>query len=347
MTSRSSLPFAAAFVALLTIFLVAFNHQKPRLLVLQSYSESGAWERAVDSGIQRELTRNLRPLRTRWHYMSFSEESMRINWDTAAQHSRGVIDTWRPDVLVVIGEEAQQYVGRHYLGRTDMRIVYGVGEDPASFGYAGAANVTGVRETLPLEQIVELLRYVKGPALRIRALGVDDPTGRAERQQVEEFDWGPHRLVGVQLVADYPAWQEAVRAAAGDADVLLVLSSKGLPREEGGAQAVNDRELSYWTEHESALPAIGVRDSFVAAGGGLAVVPSPEALGVQLAHQALTVLAGIRRGGPLPPPQNSIDFQISLRPERLAARGIHLPTIYEQAARASHTLYLEDGSEHH
>lgn len=345
MKSRPTLLFAAAFIVLLSGLLIAFNHQKPRLLVLQSYSEEGSWETAVDGGIRRELARNLRPVRTRWHYMSFSDESVRTNWEAAAQHSRSVIDAWDPDVLMVIGEEAQQYVGRHYRGRSDLRIVYGVGEDPASFGYVGAANVTGVRETLPLAQIVELLRYFKRPALRIRVLGIDDPTGQAERQQVQDFDWGPHRLTGVLLVSDYAAWQKAVRGAAADADVLLVLSAKGLAREQGALQVVDDRELAHWTEHASVLPVVGVRDSFVAGGGALAVVPSPEALGEQLARQALAALAEARRGGPLPPPQDSVDFQISLRPERLAARGITLPTIYTQAARASHTLYLRSDAQ--
>src|SRR5690606_16442991 len=93
-----------------------------------------------------------------------------------------------------------------------------------------AANVTGVHEALPLAQIVELLRHVDQAALRIRALGIDDPTGQAEGQQVRNFDWGPHRLLGVDLVDDFEAWRQAVHDAARDTDVLLVLSAGGLQR---------------------------------------------------------------------------------------------------------------------
>lgn len=341
MHSRLSLFFASAFVLLLAALLIAFNHQKPRILILQTYSEDGPWETAVDNGIRRRLGQSLQPVTTRWHYMSFSGQQGRTNWEAAAQHSRQVIDGWRPDVLIAVGEEAQQYVGHHYLGAADMTVVYGIGEDPDSFGYRDAGNVTGVHETLPLAQIVEVLRHVNGGRpLRIRALGVDDATGAAEGQQVQAFSWAPHRLAGVQLVADYAAWQKAVQTASADADLLLVLSFGGLPRDPAKPEEVSPSELARWTEQTSRVPVIAVRDSYVAYGGALAVVPAPEALGEQLARQALIAIEQRQRGKPLPPPQASIDFQISLRPERLAQRGITLPSIYVQAARASHTLYL-------
>ena len=46
---------ACAFCLLLLAALVAFNHQKPRLLVLHSYAESGRWEGQFNRGVQRAL----------------------------------------------------------------------------------------------------------------------------------------------------------------------------------------------------------------------------------------------------------------------------------------------------
>ena len=341
MKNRLTLIFAGSFVLLLLALMVAFNHQKPRLMILHSFAEDGPWETAVDGGIRRELARNRQPIATRWHYMSFSSQMGARQWAAASQNSRGVIDAWRPDVLVAIGEEAQDYVGRYYVNRSDLRVVYAMGEEPASFGYPAAPNVTGVREVLPLAQIVEVLRHLDRPGLRIRALGMDDATGQAERQQVQNFAWAPHQLVAVQLVPDYGAWQQAVRAAARDADVLLVLSFHGLPQSAGDARPVDNHVLSDWTERNSKPLPIAVRESYVAGGGALAVVPAPEGIGEQVARKALATLAEARRGGPLPPPEDSVDFQIALRPHRLAARQLTLPTIYTQAARASHTLYLQ------
>jgi len=339
MKNRLALVFASLFTVLLLALLVAFNHQKPRVLILHSFSETGPWETAVNTGIQRELARNRRPIAVRWRYMSFSGDMSPAQWAAAGRRNQGAVDSWEPDVLVAIGEEAQVHVGRHYAGRPGPRLVYAMGEDPASFGYTTAGNVTGVHEALPLAQIVELLRHLGRPALRIRALGIDDPTGQAEGQQVRSFDWGPHRLLGVDLVDDFEAWQAAVHAAARDTDVLLVLSTGGLP---GGPEdpAETDRLfVADWTERESKPLVIGVRESFVAGGGALAVIPSPYGLGEQAARKALDVLASIRNRTPLPSPEVSLEFQIALRPARLAARGIQLPALYAQAARASQSLY--------
>ncbi|MEO8837550.1 MAG: hypothetical protein ABI351_02430 [Herbaspirillum sp.] len=337
---RSRLFLASVFVLLLLALLTSFNHQKPRVLFLHSFSEEGVWEQAVDDGIRRELAKNRTPIASRWHYLSYADQDGTINWRAAASRARHAIDAYQPDVLVMIGEEAQQYVGRQYVNHPSLRLVYAMGEDPALFGYVGVNNVTGVRETLPLAPLLELLQNLKRPTLRVRVLGMDDATGQAERQQVQNFSWGAHQLLGVELVKDYPSWQAAVRRANLDADVLLVLSFTGLPRSASDPRPKEAAAISHWTEYASKPLVIGVRDSFVTGGGALAVVPSPEGLGQQVAHQALLALAGTRRGGALPPPTESVDFQISMRPERLAARKVVLPVLYVQAARAAHSLYL-------
>lgn len=340
---RLVLALASAFVLALLAALVAFNHHKPRLLVLHTYSEEGRWEKSFNEGALRALADNRAPLAVRWHYMAFSgDESLMAprEWAAASQRARQVIDRWQPDVLLAVGEEAQDYVARHYAGRAAPRVVYATGEDPARFGFPGAANVTGVREALPLAQMLELLRHLGRPQLRLRALGVADPTGRAEREQLLAFDWGPHRLLGVELAPDWPAWQQAVQGAA-DADMLLVLSYAGLAQSAGRPETTSPAQLVQWTERHSPALALGVRTTFAADGGALAVAPAADGLGEQAGRLALQALAAMRQGAPLPPPQDSLDFTIALRPERLAARGLQLPTIYTQAARAAGTLYLQ------
>ncbi|HUH40012.1 MAG TPA: hypothetical protein VL024_03975, partial [Castellaniella sp.] len=274
MKNRLAVIFAAIFVVLLLTVLLAFNHQKPRVLVLHSFSEDGPWERAIDTGMQRALARNRRPLSIRWRYMALSQQMSDKQWAAASQNSRNAIDAWEPDVLIAVGEEAQDYVGRYYAGLPSPQIVYVMGESPASFDYEQAANVSGVREALPLAEIVEVLHYAGPAPLRIRALGVDDPTGHAERQQVTDFDWGPHQLSGVELVPDYEAWQQAVRDAQQHADVLLVLSFAGLPRSPADAADIPPATLALWTEQNSSALPISVRVGFVASGGTLAVAPS-------------------------------------------------------------------------
>jgi len=326
------------FLVLLFGAMVGFNHHKPRIMILHTYSESGAWDKAVDNGIRLELSRNLIPVSTRWHYMAFTNEPARIQWDLTGKASQRVVDYYAPDVLIAIGEEAQEYVGRHYAGRQDLRIVYGMGENPVNFGYEHSPNVTGINEVLPLREIVDALAHLGRPSLRIRALGMNDATGHAESQQVLNFSWAPYRLMGVQLVEDYQEWQEAVRAAEHDCDVLIILSFTGLPLSADIDRAVGNPQIAAWTENESVPLAIGVRESFVQGGGALAIVPSAQGMGQLLARKALSVLAA-PKGGPIPAVEDNVEFQIAMRPGRLAERKVSLPAIYTQAARTSHSLY--------
>ncbi len=338
MKNRLAVVCAGILVVLLLSLLVVFNHQKPRLLILHSFSEDGAWEKAFDAGFRKELARNLEPNSVRWHYMLFSQHLSTRRWMAASRRSREMIDGWNPDVVVTVGEEAQEFVGRHYAGSPAPRLVYAMGEEPAEFGYPSARNVTGVLESLPLDQVLEITRFLGRP-VRIRALGINDPTGRAEARQVRDFDWGPDRLLGVDLVNDYVDWQTAVQAAGQDADVLLVLSTGGLPKAPGSAEDVETAVLADWTERTSKPLVIGSRESFVAGGGALAVVPSARGLGEQAAHQALLALQSVRSGQPLPAPEANRDYLIALRPDLLAARSLALPDIYFQSARASNSLY--------
>lgn len=342
MKNRLAIICAGLLTVLLLAALVTFNHQKPRMLVLHGFSEEGPWEQAFNRGFEQELSRHLEPLSVRWRYMMFSQYLSPRQWRAASLRSREFIDSWRPDVLVTVGEEAQAFVGRHYAGHETPKIVYSMGEDPELFGYRMAANVTGVHESLPLDQMLDIFKFYNhsGP-LRIRALGVDDLTGQAEAQQVQAQDWGAHQLLGVELVKDYVAWQDRVQAMAGQVDVLLVLSTGGLPRAQDQPEDVDPLELSAWTEQHVDFLAIGIRESYVRGGGVLSVVPSPVGLGGRTARHALQVLGRMRTGQALPPAEQSRDFLIAIRPDLARGRGLELPAIYLQSARNSQTLYSQ------
>lgn len=340
-TPRMLVLCLCGFLLLLSGLLIAFNHAKPRLLVLHSYSESGSWEQRFNQGVQNVLDANRLPIATRWHYMSFgySEVQSDADWMAAGDRARAVIQSWKPDVILIVGEEAQQWLGSRYASQDPkgQRMVYAMSEDPQRFGYVNAANVTGVREMLPLAQVREVLNRLQLHQPRILALGMDDPTGEAESEQVRNFDWAPGKLLPVQQVKDYAAWQQAVTDAADQADVLLILSFAGLPRSATDPGFVDPLEVALWTErHARPLP-ISLRARFVQGGGALAISPSTSALGEQATRLALLAMPG----QPLPAVQASEDFAVGLRPQRLAERGYQLPDIYVQTARASRLLFRE------
>ena len=85
-------------------------------------------------------------------------------------------------------------------------------------------------ERLPLAAIREtLLTLRNGQPARLAVIGPVDPTGVAEMQQVQAFDWSPHRLVAAQALPDFAALQQAIpqldtRGRRADRAVLRRLS---------------------------------------------------------------------------------------------------------------------------
>lgn len=151
--------------------------------------------------------------------------------------------------------------------------------------------------------------------------------------QVEAFDWAPHTLAAVATVRDLAAWKRFVTEDAAGADVLLVLSTAGLAREAEHAATVDTALVAAWVEAEARPLPIGVHAGFVAAGGGLAIFPAATDYGRRGMAMALDWIE--RPAGPPPRPEVSGHFDVAVAPERLAARGIVLPAIYAEAARAS------------
>ena len=104
----------------------------------------------------------------------------------AAAEARRLIDEWKPDLLYVNDDNAQEFVARHYLD-TEMPIVFsGVNADPADYGLEGQRNVTGVLETEHFVQTVKLLRKIVPEARRLAVIYDDGPTWPSVIQRMRE-----------------------------------------------------------------------------------------------------------------------------------------------------------------
>lgn len=325
----------AAFLATFVVLLGYFNATKPRILVLHSAAQDSPWATQIDAGMRKALQRNRRPVSVDWMYMGVNSPATRNAGEAAAEAQRAIRRT-DPDVLIVVDDEANALVARNYVGRLRPRILYvSVDRPPADYGYVGAPNVSGISETLPWAAVRDALSDVVGGRPSIAVLGVDNESGRAELDQLRAFDWGPVTVARADLVASAPAWREAVTRASG-ADALVVLQTQALPDGRGGVTSAAD--LSRWTQENSGPLPIGTEVDFVTGGGALSFCPPPDDYGVAAVDLALDWLDGRRTPGP-PPPVVSSHFEVAMRPDVLARRGIVLPPIYVEAARENGTLF--------
>lgn len=324
--------FLAAFIILLGFF----NATKPRILVLHSASPESAWAQQVDRGMRQALERNRRPLSVERFYLGLDSPTSTASAAEAQAGARRAIARLDPDVLIAVDDEANSLVAREYVGRARPRILYvSLNRPPGAFGYAGAANVSGIAEQLPLAAIRDAVGAIfPGRNPRVHVIGVDGETGRAEMGQAEAFDWSPLRLGETALVSRAEEWSAFVKGTSAE-DILLLLTIKDLPGEDGVMTAA---EVNRWTgENAPALP-IGTQVDFVADGGGLSFSPPPDDSGEKAIELALDWLDDRSTPG-APPPVVTVHFEVAVRQNRMAERGIVLPPIYLEAARENGTLF--------
>jgi hypothetical protein len=324
--------FLIAFILLLGFF----NTAKPRILVLHSGAEGSPWVEQVDRGMREALEQNRRPLSMEWHYMAVATPGTARGGAQAAAEARRAIERFKPDVLIAVDDEANTLVARDYVGRAEPRILYvSIDRPPAYYGYADAPNVSGIAEQLPWEALREaLIQMFPDRAPTMAVLGAEGVTDQAELAQLTAFEWGPVRVGDTALVSTAGAWRDFTLRANG-ADVLLVLGTQDLP--DTGGDVVTAAELSEWTQANARPLPIGTQVDFVDGGGALSFSPPSDDYGDKAIRLALDWLDDRTTPG-APPPVESSHFEVAIRQDALARRGVTLPQIYLEAARENGTL---------
>lgn len=327
----------AACLLSFVVLLGTFNATKPRILVLHSVGLDSSWARQLDAGMRAALQSNRRPVNIEWVYMDVGSPASARSVREATAEARRAVGRLHPDVLIAVDDEANALVARDYVGRPAPRVLYvSLTRPPADYGYPGAANVSGIAERLPWPAVRDAMTDLfPGRSPTLAVIGVDGQSGQAEMAQARDFDWGPVRLADTALVTTGGQWREAVRRADG-ADVLLVLSTRDLPEDDGTTTSA--AEVSRWTQDNARPLPIGSQVDFVEGGGALSFSPDPDYDGQRAIGLALDWLDTRTTPGP-PPAMESPHFEVAVRQGRLAERGITLAPIYLQAARENGTLF--------
>lgn len=331
----------AVFLGGALLLLGWYNVSKPSILVLHSYDPDYAWVRDVNVGLNRVLDRQYL-YQVRWYYMDTKRHPSAAFKDSAGVAARNVIAAARPDVVIAIDDDAQQYAARHFANDPRVKIVFaGVNRSAADYGYAGAANVTGVLERLPLAAMREALRSTAGfqelsRPLRIAFIGDRSDTVDGDAGQVRRHAWAPLELGTVLQVDTWAQWQAGVRALSATHDVVLVSGYRGLRRGAGASLAatapVPAHEVVAWTEAHSAAPVVSFNGFYIEDGGMLAIGSSPYEQGELAGRLALQIVLGHRAPATLPVVA-SRQFIVTMNGAKMRARRFALPLVYEAAAR--------------
>ena len=329
---------AYLFVCCLVLFIFFVKATKPRILVLHSYSPEFLWTAEINTGIARVLKGKAYSIR--YHYMDTKVHPDPAFKEKAGLAARQVIDQWKPDVVISVDDNAQEFAAKYYSNHSGIAIVFtGVNAGLAEYGYDRADNVTGVLERIPAASIVEGLRSVLYPGrTRIHHISDASETSLFVEQEMHGYDWSPFVVTESRLCETFPEWQAAVAQANASADILMTTHYHTLRRSAGEQTIVPPREVIRWTMQNTKIPVFSMWGFFVEDGGGLAFAVSSYEMGEEAARMAAAIAEKRQRPGDIPVAVGR-QLLICAREKELQRFDLHLPVIYEAFARATGSYY--------
>jgi len=322
------------FLVIFFSFLVWANLTKPRIMIIHSYATDFMWVREINQGFDRIFKG--RPYMIRWYYLDTKrnpEEDYKTRIGAACRRE---VERWRPDILILIDDNAQSMVGSSFINRPDISIIFtGLNATAEKYGYDKATNVTGMLERIPFKAVHEAFSLINSKARFIHICDSSE-TSKAIQAELEEFDWKPLKLVETKLCPTFDDWKADVMTANASADFLLITHYHTIKDATG--RVMRPREVLDWTRANATVPLIGCWDFFVEDGGMLAVSVSPFEQGEEAAKMAVQMIEKGKKPKDMPPIKN-LYFTISMRGGELKSRKIKIPDIFEAFARGVNHYY--------
>lgn len=330
------------FLVFVTVFLIAYAVNKPRVLILHSYATDYAWVRDVNVGVKRALDKKSYTMR--WHYMDTKRHPYKEYMERAGATARNIIREWEPHVIIAIDDDAQKFAAQYFNNDPFIKIVYaGVGSEPKDYGYDKARNVTGILERMPLDAIKDFVIKVHdnfGHKDMPKVIHITDVSsaGEGNRNSLLGYNFKPVELIESIQAFTFDDWKEAVKGAEGRADFLMFTNYHTIRRSREDQRIVPPKEVIDWTEQNTSLLTFNAWGFFVMDGGMMSIGVSPYEQGEVAGKMAIDIIDNKKNPRDIPVQQTQ-QFIVYLRPTRLKEKGIRLPQIYEAFARATNNYY--------
>lgn len=155
-----------------------------KLLFIDSYNEGYAWSDGIERGVRSALEGTgveLKVVRMDTYRIPGEEHAKK-----AAEEIKGVIEEWKPDIVVAADDNASKYIIVPFFKGGDLPFVFnGVNWRCDQYGFP-ASNVTGMIEVAPARELIGHLKpFAKGG--KIGYIAMDNPNNRRELGFFGEF----------------------------------------------------------------------------------------------------------------------------------------------------------------
>lgn len=320
--------YTGVFLAIFFGFLLWFNLTKPRIMIVHSYATDFPWVRDINVGINRILKD--KPYLIRWHYLDTKRNPDKEFKVRASAAGVREIQKWRPDILILIDDNAQEMIGKHFLNDPSIKVIFtGVNAEGEKYGFDKATNATGVLERIPFQAVHEAFMLVN-PKGRFYHVCDSSETSVYIQHELEDFKWDPLSLVETKLASTFEEWKKSVEEANESADFLLITHYHTIKAADG--RVMRPKEVLDWTKSVTKVPMVGCWDFFVEDGGMLSISVSPYEQGEEAAKMAVDIIENKKDPKDMKWYRN-VQFTISMRGNELKKFKVEIPRIFEAFAR--------------
>jgi len=289
---------AALFFLEMSVFVIA-SRDKPKILVLHSYTPEYSWSYDINQGILRTL--DDQAVESSYHFMATKDANADQKRRAQKIAHRRIAD-FAPDIILAVDDNASALVAKEYVGDDAIDIVFaGINGSVQPYGYDGAANVTGIYERKPVGALVELINIIKrydGQAST--AVFVSDKSVSAKRDAdyMAAADWGGSVVYRGHIAADdFADWQDIIGGLPADIDFLLVGAYRHLKLSPDSESLARPADIARWTVENANSIVIGLNVFNSQDGVPVSVGVSPYEQGEVAARLALEVLESGRPAG--------------------------------------------------
>ncbi|MCK4650005.1 hypothetical protein KAT36_02125 [Candidatus Pacearchaeota archaeon] len=245
-----------------------FREDRPiRILWLNSYHEDMEGVIGQIQGFKASLEDNSISYEIKAVHMDTKQEMSEEERQEVARESIKIIEKWKPDIIYASDDNAQKYVGVHYLNNKIPWVFSGMNGNPEDYGYSNSINMAGVLERELVNKTFELLQNV----YLVKKIGIigDDSFSvslarervRPDIENIENIE-----IIGWYFPSFFEDYKEKIKEYNEKAEAILIFATHTIKYEN--REIVPVREVMKWTVQNSQIPEFSFWD-FMADNGVL------------------------------------------------------------------------------
>lgn len=279
------------FTSLLGL-LFLYNMNRPRIMVIHSYDPTMDMVKDFDNGAKKILEQEIEPIAQNYYMNMLNKNTIKQKISTGDE-AKAAIDRFHPKILIAVGDEAQEFAAKFYLGRKKIKVIFaGVKGDIRKFGYEPGKNVGGITEVPQIQELNTLINYMfpGKKNIRLAHLGDTSTIVHLTEKILINHSWKNVEFLDSVRVNDSPNFKKAVTLLNECCDVLLISSYRGLKKDFNEEDGVISAEIMKWVIDNTSVPIISTFGYVVEEGADASIVSSGYEQGMLAMESALTML---------------------------------------------------------